>query len=165
MFVELHHFWILFFHQAADQNSKEKKEIKNGAPQQTFDPSYFVRTLVALCSDFWEERISSIISPVLLLNWGCLGWFRVSERLLFQLMNSSTVRASLKSDKLEFVSLAFNFGQRSWPKQGKKIQDIDNKTIWRAIERSVDLERKLSSFDFSQKTNLWICFSILTTWI
>ena len=73
MFVELHHFWILFFHQAADQNPKEKKEIKNGAPQQTFDPSYFVRTLVALCSDFWEERISSIISPVLIPNWGLSG--------------------------------------------------------------------------------------------
>ena len=40
-FVELHHFWILFFwQQSADQDSK------NGAAQQTFGPSYFVRALV-----------------------------------------------------------------------------------------------------------------------
>ena len=136
MFVEL--LLILFFFiRQLIKIQRKKKEIKNGAPQQTFDPSYFVRTLVALCSDFWEERISSIISPVLLLNWGCLGWFRVSERLLFQLMNSSTVRASLKSDKLEFVSLAFNFGQRIWPEQGKWLKNIDNKTIWKSLLKSL----------------------------
>ena len=42
-FVGMHRFLILFLQQAADRNFK--KGIKNGASQQTFDPSYFVRAL------------------------------------------------------------------------------------------------------------------------